>query len=293
MKRVFIVNPVSGNGRALNISKALKEVCDSENLDYQIIYTKESGDAKKIAEQFCSSFEETIVYSVGGDGTLNEVVNGIALSNTILGVIPAGTGNDFYRTIKKGSRLFEEIDVGKVNNRYFINVASVGIDAKIANRANELKKKQFPSGIVYYLAIALELANMESIKLKIDDCDSYEEKTLLAVCNGKYYGNGIMISPNALINDGMFDVYEVDKLNRLQTLKMFKLLLQKKHEESKLIEHYRIDYFDIESPVPLICNVDGEIMIDNKFVFENIECGIKLLTRDHHKIMSLHDKFHK
>ncbi|MFA5604129.1 MAG: diacylglycerol kinase family protein [Bacilli bacterium] len=293
MKRVFIVNPVSGNGRALNIIKALKEVCDTENLDYQIIYTEKPGDAKKVAEKFCSSFEDIIVYSVGGDGTLNEVVNGIAMSNTVLGVIPAGTGNDFYKTIKKSNRLFEEVDVGKVNERYFINVASVGIDAKIANRANELKKKKFLSGIVYYIAIALELANMESIKLKIDDRDFFEEKTLLAICNGRYYGNGMMISPNALINDGMFDVYEVNKLTRLQTLKMFKLLLQKKHEESNLIEHYQIDYLNVDSPVPLICNVDGEIMIDNKFVFENIERGIKLLTRDHHKIMSLHDKFHK
>ncbi|MDD2519013.1 MAG: diacylglycerol kinase family lipid kinase [Bacilli bacterium] len=293
MKRVFVVNPVSGNGRALNISKALKEVCDLENLDYQIIYTEKPGDAKKIALQFCGSFEETIVYSVGGDGTLNEVVNGIAMSNTILGVIPAGTGNDFYRMIEKRNKIVEEIDVGKVNDRYFINVASVGIDAKIANRANELKKKNLPNGIVYYLAIALELANMQSINLKIDDQLSFKEKTLLAVCNGKYYGNGMMISPSALLNDGMFDVYEVDKLNLLQTLKMFKLLLQKKHEGSNLINHYRVDYFNIESPVPLICNVDGEIMTDNKFVFENIESGIRLLTKDHPKIMSLHDKFHK
>ena len=266
MKRVFIVNPTAGKGKALKVGKALFEICESEGLDYEIIYTQTPGSAKKIAQQYRSNFGETIVYSVGGDGTLNEVVNGIVNSGSVLGIIPAGTGNDFSKimnkTIRTNNSGIERIDIGKVNERYFINVASLGIDAKVAKRANQLKEKSVPSSLVYYLSALIEMLKLESIKLKVDGKKDFKNFTMLAVCNGAYYGGGIAIAPNASINDGVFDVYEVPNINRLQLLKLFSLLLKHRHESSSLINYWKTDFFEVESLVPLLCNIDGEIIED-------------------------------
>ena len=293
MKRIFIVNPIAGNGKALKMGKTLKEICDSEKLKYEIIYTTGTDCARNIAKQHRSECRENIVYSVGGDGTLNEVVNGVVNSNTILGVIPGGTGNNFYKMIKPNDQRARKIDVGKVNDHYFINIASLGLDAKIAERANKIKNKFLSNKLVYYMGIACELINLESTNLKIDDRTKDKEFTMLSVCNGAYYGGGFKLAPSASIFDGAFEIYEVSRINLLQALKLFKLLLNKQHENSKFVDYWKTDYFTVESTVPLICNVDGEIITDQKFIFENIEEGLQLLYNDHPKIMSSHKKLGK
>lgn len=294
MKRIFIVNPTSGNGKALKVAKIIEEICMSENLEYEIIYTTGPGNATDIAKKYRGELGKYIVYSVGGDGVLNEVVNGIACSDTILSVIPAGTGNDFYKSISPSGRgFFRTIDVGRVNDHYFINIASLGLDAKIANCANELKEKKLPSEMVYYLAILNELIKLDSVKLKIDEQSDFEDFTLLSICNGTYYGGGFPLAPHASLTDGFFDIYQLKKVNRLKLLKLFALLLKQKHENSKTVEYWKTDYLEVESPVPILCNVDGEIIKDCKFVFENIGAGICLLQSDHPKIMELHKNLSK
>ena len=116
MKHVFIVNPTAGSGRALKVSNNIKRVCEEENLDYEIIFTNKVGEATKIVKKMKN--EKNIIYSVGGDGTLNEVLNGIMGSKNMLGVLPAGSGNDFYRTLEKIDDEMPLIDVGEVNGKY-------------------------------------------------------------------------------------------------------------------------------------------------------------------------------
>ncbi len=290
MRRVFIVNPIAGNGKALRIGKTLEIVCKVENLDYEIIYTTGPGHAKDIAKQKSEKYDDAIIYSVGGDGTLNEVVNGIINSNVILGVIPGGSGNDFYKMIEEKKELFKKIDVGKVNGRYFINIASLGLDAKIAKRANEIKSKYISRPLIYYFSIISELIKLESINLKTDEESKRKNLTMLSVCNGSYYGGGIKIAPSASLTSGLFEVYEVSKMKRLQTLKLLMLLLKGQHENSEYVNHWKTNSLVVESNVPLICNVDGEIIKDQKFVFEKIEDGLNLLYQDHPKIMELHKK---
>ena len=290
MKRVFIVNPIAGNGKALKISKVLEIVCQTEKIQHEIIYTTGPGNATAIAREKSLNNDEIIIYSVGGDGTLNEVLNGIIDSNAILGVIPGGSGNDFYKMIKINSYLCNKIDVGKVNERYFINIASLGLDAKIAKRANNIKSKYLPNFLIYYLSIFGELINLDNIEIKIDNQTVKEKVMLLSICNGSYYGGGIKIAPSAIIDDGLFEIYKGSKVNRLQTLKLLIMLLKGKHEKSKFVEYWRTNGITVESSIPIICNVDGEIIEDKKFNFEIIENGINLLSADHPKIMELHKK---
>ena len=105
-----------------------------------------------------------IVLCVGGDGTVNEVVNGMAYSNSLLHVIPAGSGNDFYKTISKCKEGIMDIDLGKVNDKYFVNSASIGIDSEISNNASLMKKLNITKNTI--TAIYKELINAGLIEEK-------------------------------------------------------------------------------------------------------------------------------
>jgi hypothetical protein len=151
MKRIFIVNPNSGGGKALKVVENIKKICEEDNLEYEIFFTDGPNDATRIAKKF--SFSSNIIYSVGGDGTLNEVVNGIVGTKNMLGIIPCGSGNDFYKTLDKIDDELPLVDVGKINNKYFINIVSIGIDAEVANNVSLMKKIKLPPSQIYNASI--------------------------------------------------------------------------------------------------------------------------------------------
>lgn len=262
MNFIFIVNPTSGNKAGYYASLAIKEYCYLANLNYKIIYTKGEKDAIEIVNQY-KNMENTTIFSVGGDGTLNEVVNGLANSNAKLGIIPAGTGNDFYKTFESFDG--DKIDLGKVNDRYFINVASLGLDAEIANYANKLKNGKLSNKSVYILSILHEYFSFKPIDIEVDF--QPKSSTILTVCNAKYYGGGFEIAPKAKLNDGLFDVIDVESLNKLQIINLIAKLAKANHLYSRHVDFYRTNSLEIKSSVPLICNVDGEIIRDTKFNF--------------------------
>lgn len=281
MKYIFIINPVSGKRNYMAIIKALNTYCMMNNIDNQILLTHKKNEAKKIAESFkyCS---DVVLFSVGGDGTLNEVVNGFNNSKAKLGIIPAGTGNDFYRTFKdfKGAK----IDLGKVNDRYFVNVASIGLDAEIANYANELKNKNKNQKNVYISSIMHEFFSFKPIDLKIDGVAN--KSTILTVCNAKYYGEGFKIAPNAILNDGMFDVIDVKSLNKLEIINLIMKLARAQHLQSKHVNYYNTDSLSINSLVSLNCNIDGEIIRDTNFHFTIEKEAINVDVENSEKIYS-------
>jgi len=259
---VFIVNPTSGNSRSLKVIEAIKEFCKLIKANYKVIYTKNVNDATKIAE-FYKKYEDYTIFSVGGDGTLNEVVNGMVNSKAKLGVIPSGTGNDFYKTFKDIKE--EKIDLGKVNDRYFINVASIGFDADIACYANELKKGKLSSKSVYILSIIHEFFSFKPIDINLEGKE--KSSTILTICNAKYYGNGFKIAPKAILNDGLFDVIDIKSLNKFQIINLIIKLANAKHLNSKNVDFYRAASLNIDSKLLLNCNIDGEIIKDNSFKF--------------------------
>ena len=172
---MLIVNPKAGRGRAKKYIGLIKEYLDSKNIEQEIVYTGYPGHATQIARE-C---ESEIIYSLGGDGTLNEIINGTVNSKKIIVNIPAGSGNDFIRSITDIQDPFEifkrsftagtrDIDSIKVNNRYCLNIASVGIDATVAHNANSLKKIPLLSGsLAYFLSILITLLRHRAYRLKI------------------------------------------------------------------------------------------------------------------------------
>lgn len=232
MKHIFIVNPISGKGKTLKAVDRIKKVCEEENLDYEIYFTEYPKDATKIARKY--RFTKNIIYSVGGDGTLNEVLNGIVGTKNLLGVIPAGSGNDFYKTLSKIDEEYPVIDIGKVNDRYFINIISIGIDAEVANNVSLMKKRKVPTNQIYNASLIYTFFKYKykDIELSIDEKEQKKGKcTILTICNGQVYGGGYKIAPSAKLTDGYFDVYYVEKVNKPQLPSLINMLKQGIHEK--------------------------------------------------------------
>lgn len=265
MKHVFIVNPISGRGKALKVSLGIKKICEEEKLDYEIHYTNGPKDATKIAKKVKGS--KNIIYSVGGDGTLNEVLNGVIGTKNMLAVIPAGSGNDFYRTLSKMDDEMPLIDVGKVNGKYFLNVVSIGIDAEVAKNAEVMKKLKVPTSQIYNASIVYTFFKykFKDIEFSVDNTRSKNKCTILTICNGKMYGGGYKIAPEALLSDGYFDVYIVDKISKPTLPFLLGKLKKGTHESLKEVHKSKATKIKFKCDYDLVCNVDGEIMIDRKF----------------------------
>ena len=170
MKHLFIINPVAGKGKALEYIPEIKKIFSKrKNEVYFIETTERPGHATELVKSYVGK-DTYRVYSIGGDGTLNEVLNGMAGSDSSLAVVPAGSGNDFIKNLENYSDLDttklaileslidgteKPIDIGKVNNKYFINISSIGFDAEAAYHAAKFKKIPFFSGMMAYIFGAL------------------------------------------------------------------------------------------------------------------------------------------
>lgn len=272
-KYIFIVNPTSGNGKSIQIFNNILKFAKEESKENEILwaYTSAKGVAKDLATLYSSKYPGTTIYSVGGDGTLNEIINGID-SNTKLGIIPAGSGNDFYRVSKniEGSK---KINLGVVNERKFINIASLGFDAKVAHEANNLKNSG-KKRLVYPRAILNIIKDNEPIKYSLNG--NKKESTVLIIGNGKYYGNGFPINPNYDLSNNYLNVISAPALTRKQILKFLVKVLKEKHLDDLLVTNYLIKNFKVSSNIDLLCNLDGEIITGKNFIFDIIENGVTL-----------------
>ncbi|MBQ6841483.1 MAG: diacylglycerol kinase family lipid kinase [Bacilli bacterium] len=260
MKYIFIVNPNSGNINLevikANIEKAM------EGLEYKIVETRSPNHATRIALKYKNE-ENAIVYSVGGDGTLNEVINGIAGGKCKLGVIPCGSGNDFYKSLEKYSKKESTIDLGVVNDKfYFINIASVGFDAQVCNEANLIKEAGKHKKISYYLGILKTFIKFrfQEYEIEYNDKKVKGKYTIIAICNGRYYGGGFQIAPLASFDDDLFDIYFADKMGRIRLIGVLIKLVKAKHEKSKLVKKVKTTSIKLSSDKDMILNIDGEII---------------------------------
>jgi diacylglycerol kinase (ATP) len=290
MKHLFIVNPAAGKGMAMEFIPKIHSIFKDLEEHYIIEITKRPGHAQEIVKQYVQ-MEDYRVYSIGGDGTLNEVLNGIVGSGSILGIIPAGTGNDFIRsitgfgntenilerTIKSGDFY---VDLASVNGRYYINVASVGLDAEIAYNAKVFKKSRFLSGSAAYIfSIFITLLKYKSKLMNIEiDGKNTELKTLLiSVANGKYYGGGMKVAPTALLDDGLLDICLIKHVNKLKILVLFPKLIKGTHHTIKQVSFYKGRKVVIRSSEKLSLNIDGEIFRTKEAIFEVLSKAIRVI----------------
>lgn len=277
VKHLFIVNPVAGNGIALRMTNTIHKLFNElklkyQDISYEIVYTKEEGHATEIARRY-SRMGDYRIYAVGGDGTLNEVLNGMIGSNSSLGCIPGGSGNDFIKSLVTkfdrrrilmntvlGSE--EELDVASVDGRYFINIASMGFDASVVNNVEKFKNKKYlPNKFAYLVSVLDTAKDFKNLNLRmiVDQQEINTEAFMVAIANGKYYGGGIKIAPEADLRDGLLDVLIVRDIDRAKILKFLPKVVPGKHMDLEEVTLMRAKTIDLYADEPVYINIDGEL----------------------------------
>lgn len=284
MHHVFIVNPAAGKGKTLQMAEIIKQRFSTFNQTYEIKITESPGHAEQIAHDYAKNNSPVRIYSVGGDGTLNEVINGMAGSNAELGIIPCGTGNDAVKSIYKIWDPVELIDIlpvspsasvdlGKFNDRYFINIASIGFDAEVVLKSRLFRKMPLISGpMAYILGVLAAVIGLKKYKLRIKLSPSsvnIEKDMLLTIfANGAYYGGGMKPAPKAKVVDGVLDFCLVEAVTRSKLLRFFPVYKKGEHVNMKEVQMLTGNKAIIESDNPFPVNIDGEVFTEKQATVE-------------------------
>ena len=313
MKTIFIINPKAGTGKNLDKRKdEITKMAAELGVEVGFYITKAVGDAEKFARLVCEETkatnpdEELRLVACGGDGTVNEVLNGImGYKNAVLGVVPIGTGNDFVRnfpenadfldisaqlqgyTMKSDVIKYSGVIDGKEQTRYCINMFNIGFDCNVADLTQTLKTYPLLSGSVAYLAaIVGMLVKKKGANLKVElDGEVVENGPLLltAVANGGFCGGGVNSAPTASINDGMMDVNVIYDITRTKFLKKFPHYSKGTHMELPDIDDFLLFRQCKEAVItPLdgsmrLC-VDGEIVDAGEVKMEMMPLAINVLV---------------
>ncbi len=269
-RRFFlVVNLIAGQGRCKTLFPKVKAELDRRRIDYDVHYTNEPLEATDAARMGLEAGFEYLV-AVGGDGTVNEVVNGIVGSKATLGVIPAGTGNDFVRMVGIPSDPFRAIDVlvrgrprridlGRVaDDRYFVNGLGIGIDAQVARDVLEMKRLR---GALAYLAAAVkEVFRFQPFPVTLTIDGTAEERTYLSLgfANGKFCGGGFKLAPRALLTDGMIDVAGIEDFPKLVRLLRLPQARAGAHLGLRQVHYRQVREVTASSDADLVAHMDGE-----------------------------------
>ena len=277
MKYIFLLNSFSLKNKYNDVYNRIEKLAKRRELDYVIESNSKDVSTEDILKKYKRS--KNIIIAIGGDGTINRVLNSIVGTDNILGFIPYGTGNDFY---KAANELLEdginEIDLGKINNKYFINVACFGIDADIGNNENIIHSNIIPEKSRYDISLIYHFLKYKVRPMKISISDTiYEDLyTTVCVCNGRYYGGGYKVGYKSLLKDNEFEVYLVREMPKIKMIPLILGMNKGKHEKSKYTKKIATNKLLIESKNDITCNVDGEALTDKKFNIELIHNGIKI-----------------
>lgn len=292
MKHYFIVNPVAGSCNSEKYIPMIHECFKKCKDPYEIIVTSREHEATEIVENLAKSGEEIRVYAVGGDGTLFDIVNGAAMhKNVSIGIIPTGSGNDFVKSFG-GKELFLDID-GQVNgspvpldlikfeDKYSINISSLGMDAEVVNHHNRhrvLSKINGPFSYTFSVFTAF-IFNMNNHFHIVADGEELDGTYLFVIiANGRYYGGGFNPTPYANMRDGVLDLLLINEVSRAKVVKLM--------QKYRTGEHLNIDGLCVRRDVKHVevlmdkemsVQLDGEIFRRKKAVFDVVHNGINFI----------------
>jgi diacylglycerol kinase (ATP) len=272
-----ILNPHAAGGRAIRKLPAVTEIVQQTTSKFSIYLTGGPGDAWTQAAQLASRGVDRLI-AVGGDGTFNEVANGLLEQDAgvPLGVVPAGTGCDLPRTlgiptsVAAATRLActsepERMDVGWAKcadgtERYFLNVAGLGFDAKVAERAARTK---LPGPKVSYLAaLAISLTSYDNVEVEVTAAGTVIDSraVFVTIANAQYFGGGFKIAPMADLQDGLLDIAIVGDLSVLELLWQIPSVYRGKHTNHSKFTHFTTDRVTVAARSQALVQVDGELI---------------------------------
>ena len=275
MKHLFIVNPAAGShDRTAQYRETIEKVCGPKGLTYRIEVSTGPGECTRIARQAAESGENYRIYACGGDGTLNEVVQGAAgYDNVAVSVFSGGSGNDFVKLFDDPKAFFElerlvdaeeaVFDLIDCNGAYSLNICSVGLDARIGTDVSRYKRLPLLHGFRAYAAstvVNVIKGVAEHYVVEIDGERIDGKQTMICVCNGRFYGGGFNPVPEADPADELLDVLVVKKVSRLRVPGVVgKYKAGRYSQLPKLVRHFRTKQVKILCDKPTPVNLDGEL----------------------------------
>ena len=274
MLHVFIINPAAGSrDRTAEYTEKIEAAC--KDMNYRIEVSKCPGDCERIAREAAETGEEVRLYACGGDSTLNEVASGAAgRKNAAVTVFSGGSGNDFVKLFDDPKAFFDlnrlldceetTFDLVQCNDRYSLNICSVGLDARIGTDVSNYKRIPLLSGFrAYAVSTVINLfrgiAEHYIVEVNGETVDA--EQTFVCVCNGRFYGGGFNPVPDADPADGLLDVLLVKKVSLLQVPGLIGKYKNGKYKQlPHVVRHLQTDKITIRCDKPTPVNLDGELM---------------------------------
>ncbi|MFQ6608705.1 MAG: diacylglycerol/lipid kinase family protein [Fidelibacterota bacterium] len=268
MKTLIVMNPKAGRGKTPKILPKIEQMLTSAGIEFDVEWTREPTHGTEITRAAVNDYD--VITAFGGDGTVNEVVNGLAGSETPLGVLPIGTGNDLARgcgiplspekavdTLIHGTP--RKIDLGMFNGRYFSNVVGIGFDGYSSKESRKITKLR--GTLVYIWVVLKTLKKYNAINMTIEmDNNRVEGPTyLFSIGNGWSVGGGMQLTPSAILDDGVLSLCHVSDIKPMKVIRNFLKLFNGKIDEIEEVTMYSSQKVRISSEEHLPIHYDGEI----------------------------------
>ncbi|MEY3098681.1 MAG: hypothetical protein RIS32_472 [Actinomycetota bacterium] len=266
---LLLINPKSGNGRGNKVGKLVKQELNALGIQYLDVSADSAQESQKnLKSKLKENQRFEGLFLIGGDGTVNLAVQELVGSNLGLALIPAGTGNDFARTLnlklKNPEKLISHylssrpslIDVGKVGEKYFVDVLSTGFDSMVNERANAMKRIKGRAKYNVSILMVLSTFKPKTYRFSIDGLSFESKAMLIAVSNGICYGGGMKVTPDAKIDDGLFDILILSPVSKFEFLKVFPKVFSGTHTTHPAVKISRGKSVEIDSDA--VAYADGE-----------------------------------
>lgn len=268
----FVINEKAGEGKTLKVKKKISRILEERGIEYRFHPTKRSKHAIEITRKLCEEGASTIV-AVGGDGTVNEVLNGLDTDRVKMGIIPCGSGNDFVDTVGIPLDVEKALDIvlsGEAKNTDYlvcdgvrgINIIGTGIDVEILRRCEN--SKILKGKLKYFVSLIISL-----IKFRFYDYTDAngEKKSAMLLCcgNGRKFGGGIPMCPEAVTDDGKMDYVVISKMSKIKMLKYLIKLMQGKILEQPFCAFSLEGSAKVTFDKPITVEIDGELYDNIRF----------------------------
>ncbi|KXO14791.1 lipid kinase, YegS/Rv2252/BmrU family [Clostridiales bacterium KA00134] len=287
-KKILLVFSTKAGSYDKKLEKKIVERFKQEGLidKLELIRTNRKGHIVDVVGQFAKKYDkEGLVYIAGGDGSISEAANAIRGSQTCLGIIAMGTGNDFAKSIAyKWDDMLEhicnpsirKIDLMDINDSTSLNVCSFGLDTLVLkNTLDILEKHKFLGKRAYLFGILKTLLKIPGYKLRyrfIDDKDQEVigegEYMLMAICNGSYYGSGFNPSPKSNLEDGIFELVLVKKFSLPKIARLLPKYKKGKHLGEEGVYIFRAKKAEFKFERPILGNIDGNLLEADEFILK-------------------------
>lgn len=291
MNHLFIINPAAGKNNDIGaLRDQIESLMSERELRYEIVVTQAPLHAMEAVRERAARMEPLRVYACGGDGTLNEAVNGAAgQPHVAVTQYPIGSGNDFIKIFGDGRERFFQLenlldceltgfDLIRCNDRYAINVCSLGFDARIGTDIARYKKIPLVKGVGAYIlsVIANVIKGISEHYIIAIDGEIFDgDFSLVCICNGRWYGGAFNPVPEARPDDGILDVLLVKSVSRLTVARLISKYAKGRYREmGDMVTHFRCRNLAVQFDKPTLINLEGEILTAERAVFTVVRGGV-------------------